>query len=210
MSKNTRTRILLTAVAALLLVTMAVGGTLAWLQDETEEVKNTFTPTTLSIELHETVPGVDGGTAAMVPGATIDKDPYVTYTTDVPAYVFVKVTKSDNYNTYLEDYTVAAGWTAIEPADENEDGIFDNVVVFYKSVDADNNDDPILAPESVKVKTGVTTTEMGLLYNAAGQIIDANCPTLSFEAYIIQSQNLVNGDTAVNTAEDAWTTFLAN
>ena len=53
MSKNTRTRILLTAVAALLLVAMTVGGTLAWLQDTSDTVENTFTASNIDVELDE-------------------------------------------------------------------------------------------------------------------------------------------------------------
>lgn len=44
MSKNTRNRILLTAVAALLLVAVAVGGTVAYLNATSNAVVNTFTP----------------------------------------------------------------------------------------------------------------------------------------------------------------------
>jgi len=46
-------RILLTMVAAMLLVVMSVGGTLAYLQSTTEEVKNTFTVGHVTITLDE-------------------------------------------------------------------------------------------------------------------------------------------------------------
>lgn len=194
MSKNTRNRILLTAIAALLLLAVTVGGTMAWLQASTDPVTNTFTPTTLTVGIDENVPA--GKTAEMIPGATIAKDPFVTYTTDVAAYLFVKVTKSSNYDTYLENYSVDSSWTLLNSTATE--------AVYYKTVDADTSseDMAVLNPESVKVKTGVTKDLMDALIKANGE----NNPELSFEAYIIQSQNLVaaDGTTAVNDAAGAW------
>jgi len=46
-------KILLTVVAAMLLVVMSVGGTLAYLQSQTEDVKNTFTVGKIDITLDE-------------------------------------------------------------------------------------------------------------------------------------------------------------
>ncbi len=183
-------KILALALAAVLLVAVSVGGTIAYLTAKTDEVKNTFTPSNVSIELDETVPAKQ--TAQMIPGATIAKDPDVTYTTNVPAYVFVKVTKSDNYDTYLEPYTVASGWTKLEDVD--------GVAVFYKEVTAGATDEAILAPEYVTVKASVTNDMMK-------ELTAETYPTLSFRAYIIQKQSGsdANGAAVNFTPADAWT-----
>lgn len=89
MSKNTRNRILLTAVAALLLVAVTVGGTLAYLTAVTDDVTNTFYPADIEIELKETE---DPWTMQLIPGTEKKKDPTVTVKTSVDAYVFVQFT----------------------------------------------------------------------------------------------------------------------
>ena len=55
----------------MVLAVAAVGGTLAWLTDSTQEVKNTFTTSDIDITLAETT----GTSYKMVPGFTITKDP---------------------------------------------------------------------------------------------------------------------------------------
>lgn len=188
MSKNTRTRILLVAVAALLLVTMTVGGTLAWLQADTTPVTNTFTPTTLSVTLTETKPGSQGGEAEMVPGATIEKDPKVSYTSDVDAWLFVQITESSNLDDFIS-YGIADGWTLVTGTDN----------VYYREVAASEAGGPFSVIEDaegvadhVTVKDSVTKAMMDAL------IADESLnPTLAFKAYIIQK-------TAADTAADAW------
>lgn len=176
MSKNTRTRILLTAVAALLLVTMAVGGTLAWLTDSTATIINTFTESDVDIDLTETLPA--NKTAKMVPGTTIDKNPAVEVKAGSEAcYVFVKIEKSTNkaFDDYLT-YTIAEGWTEIG-----------NTGVYWRQVDAataaDGEAYDVLAGNKVSVKKGVTKEMMD-------ELTSANYPTLTFTAYAVQSANL--------------------
>lgn len=93
MSKNTRTRILLVAVASLLLVTMAVGGTLAWLVDSTTPVINEFTASGIDISLEETE---QNWTMQLIPGTEKEKDPIVSVekTTTVDIILFVKFENS--------------------------------------------------------------------------------------------------------------------
>ena len=75
-------------LALTLLVAGVVGGTLAWLTDQTAEVKNTFTVGDINIGLTETTTDYK-----MVPGNTIAKDPTVTVKTGSDAsYVRMKVT----------------------------------------------------------------------------------------------------------------------
>ena len=84
-------RILLTMVAAMLLVVMSVGGTLAYLQSQTEDVKNTFTVGKIDITLDETDVNEEGE-ATGNPRDT-DKDPIVHVAADSEeSYIRIFVT----------------------------------------------------------------------------------------------------------------------
>lgn len=48
-----RIKILLVAILTTVLLTISVSGTLAWLQDNTDEVENVFTPTKVDTEIDE-------------------------------------------------------------------------------------------------------------------------------------------------------------
>lgn len=187
MSKNTRTRILLTAVAALLLVTMAVGGTLAWLTDTSDEVTNTFTPTTLSVDLTET--GIDNEgnkDFEMIPGKTLTKDPKVSYTTDVDAYLFVKITESANLDEFIE-YTIADGWDIVVKET-------DGVTVIGRVVATDSNTSfPVLKDNQVTVLDSVNKDMMDAVIGGT----DTE-PTLAFEAFIIQQHGFSSIEAAWN------------
>ena len=186
MSKNTRNRILLTALAALLLVAVAVGGTMAWLVDKTENVVNTFTTSNINIDLDEVQ---ENRSFKMVPGATIAKQPYVTVKADSEAcYVFVKVT-AENTDKYI-DYDIDTGiWSPLNNVNN----------VWYKQLDAttaDTNYD-ILLNDSVTVLDTVTNTDM----DAA----KANPPKLTFTAYACQVANLTDQDKDEDVdIYDAW------
>ena len=88
-------RIMLTAVAMLLLVVMSVGGTLAWMTSQTEPVVNTFTVGSVEIDLDEAAlkafdetkneyaedpdqPRVKSNEYQLMPGIKMAKDPTVT------------------------------------------------------------------------------------------------------------------------------------
>ena len=95
---------------------VAVGGTLAWLTDETQNVVNTFTDSDINITLTETdvennqTP--DANSYQMIPGHTIAKDPKVTVLADSEAcWLFVEITESANFDSYMT-YGIADGWTA--------------------------------------------------------------------------------------------------
>lgn len=168
-------------IALVLVLVVGVGGTLAWLKVKTPEVVNTFSPSNINITLDEETTGP----YKMVPGATITKDPEVTVLAgSEPCWLFVKVTKSDNYDTYLENYTMAEGWTQVP-------GVND---VYYRTVGASDTDQPfgVLADDKVVVKSSVTKEQM----NALGTE-EANFPKLTFTAYAIQQE----GFTSVT---DAW------
>ena len=192
MSKNTRTRILLTAVAALLLVTMAVGGTLAYLQAESDKVTNTFKPNDVDVELKETT----GTSYELIPGVDIKKDPKVTVTNTVDAYAFVVIDESKWVDTKLADivkYEIAEGWTLVESVD--------NKKVYAREV---GKDDTTKVFGVIKNDT-VTVTKF---------LTEDNMPSanveLSFEAYVIQKAGFNDAATAwkeVKTRTDNGTQY---
>lgn len=176
----------LSIVAIALVLCFVVGGTLAWLKAETTPVVNTFTVGDINIDLDETT----GNNYKMVPGNTLSKDPKVTVKGGSEAcWLFVKIEKSANYDTYLEDYAVASGWTALTGVDG----------VYYREVSASAADQEfyVLAGKDgytngyVTVKDSVTKAEMEAL-----KVDGAQLPTLTFTAYAVQKDNVASAAAA--------------
>lgn len=178
MTKKTRAkarRALLTLSLVLVMMVVAVGGTIAWLTDSTDPVTNTFSPSTVKIELDETT----GDEYKMLPNVEIDKDPYVKVETgSEKCYVFVKITEENNLDHFI-NYEVASDWDEVE---EN---------VYYRIVDAadQNTELYILTDNKVQVNANVTESDMEALN-------DANEPKLSFIAYAVQYEELETTDIA--------------
>lgn len=163
-------------LALTLLVAGVVGSTLAWLTDQTAEVKNTFTVGDINIGLTETTTDYK-----MVPGNTIAKDPTVTVKANSEAcWLFVKVTESSDLKDFIT-YAIAEGWTALPGVDG----------VYYREVPASAADQPfsVLKGDAVTVNSDVTK-EMLTAKDFAN-------PTLTFKAYAVQKDN-------VASASDAW------
>lgn len=163
-------------LALTLLVAGIVGGTLAWLTDQTAEVKNTFTVGDINIGLTETTADYK-----MVPGNTIAKDPTVTVKANSEAcWLFVKVTESTDLKDFIT-YAIAEGWTALSGVDG----------VYYREVSASDADQTfsVLKGDAVTVNSDVTK-EMLTAKDFAN-------PTLTFKAYAVQKDN-------VASASDAW------
>lgn len=162
-------------LALTLLVAGVVGGTLAWLTDQTTEVKNTFTVGDINIGLTETTADYK-----MVPGNTIAKDPTVTVKANSEAcWLFVKVTESENLDTFIT-YAIAEGWTALPGVDG----------VYYREVPASAADQTfsVLAGDAVTVKSDVTRTML--------ETAKTDAPTLTFQAYAIQKDHFATADAA--------------
>jgi hypothetical protein len=176
---------LIIAAAMILAVCLGVGGTLAYLFVTTRTVTNTFSPSNIALDLTETT-----NNYKMIPGEKIAKDPKVTVTTDVESYVFVKIEKSQNYGTYLEDYVVATGWTQLTTGSN----------IYYRTVTAteaiSGKSFEVLKDNEVAVKKEVTKDNMNALYNGTA-VNTAACPTLIFTAYAIQKAGF-------DTAAAAW------
>ena len=109
-------KILVMALAAVLLVAVSVGGTIAYLTDKTETVENVFTTSNIDVKLEESS-NLD---LKMIPGKELTKDPTVTVIAGSEAcWLFVKLEKSTSFDTYLS-YNMAEGWTALD----NVDGVY--------------------------------------------------------------------------------------
>lgn len=162
-------------LALTLLVAGVVGSTLAWLTDQTAEVKNTFTVGDINIGLTETTTDYK-----MVPGNTIAKDPTVTVKANSEAcWLFVQVTESTDLKDFIT-YAIAEGWTALPGVDG----------VYYREVPASAADQPfsVLKGDAVTVNSDVTK-EMLTAKDFAN-------PTLTFQAYAIQKDHFATADAA--------------
>ena len=182
---------------SLVLVTMlaAVGGTLAWLVDTTNEVSNTFTIGNIDIDLTETANNGtnDGWTAELNPGSTYKKDPKVTVIKgSEECYLFVQVTEPTSKENLLE-YTL---WKDLNPTQHSltwtqGDGTNIPKNVWYTTITetltaSGNLVINLLKDDQVKVSENLTNQNM-----------PGNNVTLSFKAYAAQTANM--------TAQQAWT-----
>lgn len=167
-------KIAISIVAVALVLCCAIGGTLAWLTDKTGPVTNTFTVGDINIDLAETTT-----VYKVIPGSDIAKNPKVTVKAGSEAcWLFVEITE-ENWNAGLT-YSVANGWTALP----GETG------VYYRQVSATTADVsfPVLAGDKVHAADTLTRANLQAMATAA--------PTLTFKAYAVQSENIVEAATA--------------
>jgi len=196
-------------LALTLLVGCAVGGTLAWLLDTSNDVANTFTTSDVGVELTETKTNFQ-----MVPGHYIEKDPKVTVAANSEAsWLFVKIVESatlDDYIAYaLPETGEGKDWQVVDDGDNNEDTI---VIARKVTKSTSPQDFTILqagsythtasnttiswAENQVGVKPEVTKEMM-----AALSASNAVQPKLTFTAYVTQ---LYKNNNTEFTAVDAW------
>ena len=172
-------KIFIPIIALALVCCCVIGGTIAWLTDVTDPVTNTFTVGNIDIELIETT----GATYKMVPGITIKKDPTATVKANSEdCYLFVKVEKSANFDTFMT-FETADGWTVLSEGSN----------VYYREVKNNAADQPfsVLKEDQVAVKDTVTKEMMDEITVA---------PTLTITAYAVQMQN---GE-GTFSAQEAW------
>lgn len=182
---------LLVAMAVVLLIGCVAGGTLAWLTSTTPKVTNTFTTSDINITLTESKAVNNAASFKMIPGCTIAKDPKASVVAgSEECYLFVKVTESDNFDSYME-YTIATGWTLVPGTTD----------VYYREVTTAEMGTPysVLAGDTVTVKGDVTKEMMNSL-------TPETYPTLTFKAYAIQ---LYKNNTQKFTVAEAYTNVMA-
>ena len=201
------------AVAMILALVLAfagvVGGTVAWLIAETDEVVNTFTYGDINLDLDEEDTGLDGdedpdtNDYEMIPGAEIVKDPLITVKAgSVDNWLFVKLDKSENFDEFLT-YEIADGWSLLY-----EDGL---QVVYYQLHTESEEDEEyeVLEGNVVNVKEEVTKEMLNAL-DADGV---GKYPTLTVTAYAVQNLGFVAGidyETDAEAALAAWNAAQAN
>ena len=181
-------KIVATGSALALTAAVAVGGTLAWLQAQTETITNTFTVGNVDITLTEEKFGGDGPaldaenvaqsqTYRVAPGTDVTKAADVTVKSgSEDCYLFVKVVEGNSFAANFNDVVMADGWTALTGVDG----------VYWRSVAAgeENQSFPVLKEDKLTVRTTATNTT-----------IDENT-TLTFQAYAIQTDGLESADAA--------------
>lgn len=181
-------RVLLTASLMVLVAVVSIGGTIAWLQDGTETITNTFAPTGIDITLTETA----NGPYKLIPGEEFDKNPIVTVVgseKNVDIYLFVKFEEiapgsktTRNYLDYTSTLNTDNEWT-------QGDGNTIPKDVWYRTVPASTTDQKwnLLADDKVTVLDSLTKDDMP----------DANEVQLKYTAYAIQTAGF-------DTPEEAW------
>ena len=174
--KASKKSILTTGLAVTLAAaTLIGGGTYAYLKGETDPVVNTFSTNEVQVELNETT----SQEYNILPGTTQKKDPKVTVTNTVDAYVYVVV---DDKTEGLVDYTIDAGWTPL-------DG-YDNVYYREVAADAEEKEFSVLKDDTVTYSAALENSNM---LNEDGTLKED--VTLTFTAYAIQKEPF--GDDAV-------------
>ena len=197
---KTKTKALGRMMAAVLLVTATILGTMAYLTDK-DEVTNTFTVGSVDISLDEAPVGADGKATTgnrvqkndykLMPGHVYDKDPIVHFQPKSEAsWLFIEVTneiadiesKANDYKSIATQIT-DNGWTAL-------DGV---TGVYYQKVGANNSGSAV----DYKVFQGFTVDG-----SVNGTTLDNyNNKTVKVTAYAVQADGF-------DSATAAWTTGL--
>ena len=137
--------------AGVLAAAMTMGGSYAYLSQQTESVDNEFKPNKISVELNETT----GETYDIIPGAVQDKDPVITVENTVLAVLYVQI---DDNTKGMADFDLNLdGWTLV-PSKTN---VYSRTVQAGEYITNDNG-------EKVWVRKGTTTplqNEFHLLKN---------------------------------------------
>ena len=162
-------KMLTTGLAVALAVLLLIGGgTFAYLQSNSDDVKNSFKTNKVMVDLAETT----GSDYDIIPGTTEKKDPTVTVDATVDAYVYVEVKDATGG---LVDYTVADGWKALPGFDG----------VYYREVAKADAEQTFGVLKDNK-GTYSEALENSDMLNADGTLKDG--VELTFKAYAIQQK----------------------
>lgn len=162
-------KMLTTGLAVALAVLLLIGGgTFAYLQSNSNDVKNSFKTNKVMVDLAEST----GSDYDIIPGTTEKKDPTVTVDATVDAYVYVEVKDATGG---LVDYAIADGWKALPGFDG----------VYYREVaKADAKQTfGVLKDDKVTYSEALENSDM---LNADGTLKDG--VELTFKAYAIQQK----------------------
>lgn len=168
--------------AAMMVVGVAAGGTMAWLVDITQVKENVFTVGNIDITLEETTESYK-----MIPGKDIAKDPKVTLSAESEdAYIYVEVIESGNLTSYI-DYGMNTGWVELtgEYYAPNGGTIYKYTGNVTKGVAIS-----VLLGDKVKTLDSVTNEMM--------TEAETNQPKLTFYGYAIQKEGFQSAEAAWN------------
>ena len=227
-----RVRYILIVLSALVLVLSGVFATLAYLNDTTDEVKNTISVGDVKIKLDEAPVSIDEygqvttGTGRvlqnhynLVPGMTYPKDPTVHVAADSePAYIFVKIQNSiadvevavdpdgDPAVGKISEQILANGWEKVAGYDD---------LYVYNGTQKVAGKDYIVSTKDAAQKDLVIFQQFkvnpDLDFEANGELPalqDLNGKTIQVKAYAIQAYGLSMTD-AAEMADEALV-FTAN
>lgn len=187
--KTKKKKLLTTGLAVALAAMMLIGGgTFAYLQANTENTVNAFSTNNVEVKIAETT----GDNYNIVPGTEQSKDPKVTATATVDAYVYVEVTdKTDG----LVTYDIADGWIPLK----------DTSNIYYREIVADDKIQGISVLKNDKVKYSSDIGNSDML-DADGNLKSGL--ELTFKAYAAQKapfndpvKAFYQTDTVVETPE---------
>lgn len=187
-------KILVPAIALVLVLCCALGGTLAWLTDK-DSVDNTFTIGDINIDLTETT----GENYHILPGVDIAKDPKVIVKPNSEAcWLFIEVAeeswpdfKEEDGTTRKVNYMIANGWQVLD----------EYPGVYYRAVNTETakigTEYGVLENNKVTVSENLTKEELQTVTKQ---------PKLIFTAYAVQYYNGENtsGEETHFTPQEAW------
>ena len=164
LKRKTALRASLIAITAALTLT---AGTWAYLKDGTEDVRNEFKANSVTVELTEST----GEYYDIIPGTSQKKDPRVTLSNTVDAYVFVVV---DDATDGLVKYDIDDGWLKLDGYNG----------VYYRLAEAGNAKEyPVIKNDMVYYDPSIGNSDMT---DADGSLKGGL--TLTFRAYAIQKE----------------------
>lgn len=199
-------KIVAALLAAVLLIGVGVGGTLAWLIDFTDVVENTFTVGNINIDLQETVYNTETGKDEIhsaktekvsndqfkiIPGTEQPKDPKVIVAAGSEnCYVFVKVIENNTtYNgVQYVNWGIDTGWTYLLT------DASDNGKVYCRDYSANTADQeyPVLLDNKVTYSENLTKAQIDALQKFIEDTYLDNpadgLPSLTFKAYAVQKE----------------------
>lgn len=207
---STTKKLVIAVVALSVAMCCMIGGTLAWLLAESNEVTNTFTVGNIEITLWENNLQTDGtlgneevvknDTYKVVPGATQPKNPTVTVKANSEnCYVYMKVTnnmvlKIDGQTVEVATYTVNTGWELIGEATDANTGVKTYLYRFNAIQKLNAEDQDVTA-----LFNNITYADEEILL---GNINELNGKTIVIQAYAHQSDNV--GQTVADEAAIDW------
>ena len=188
-------KIVATGSALALTAAVAVGGTLAWLQQSTETLTNTFVwadSNGIDLVLEEPLweAAHSDGKAPIVPGDTITKDPTLTLTTETPSYVYVVIENQLGDAVTMNE--LDGNWTKIP--DANKPGNIAGDVYYYNGGAITTPEEGISVFDTITFDSDLTEDDItgeGGLQNKS----------IVITGYAVQADAAGEGGDAV----DAWT-----